>query len=219
MTRTIIVGAGGHGQVVADMLLRTGPRPDGFYDAAAGEIGPRVLDLLVFDELPADAHNVIVAIGDNAQRMKLFKSLAIPRRNIIRAIHPSAIVGYDVTYGAGCVFCAGVIVGIGSRIGVDVILNTGCSIDHHCTIGDHAHIAPGAHLAGNVTVGEGTLVGIGAAVLPGVTLGAWCTVGAGAVVLADIPDGITVVGVPAIPLRQDDVSTSSSKVSRRKART
>jgi len=52
-------------------------------------------------------------------------------------------------------------------------------------------------LAGNVEIGEGTLIGMGAAILPHVKIGKWCKIGAGAVVVKDVPDGRTVIGVPA----------------------
>jgi len=77
-----------------------------------------------------------------------------------------------------------------------------CRLGHHNVIGDYAHIAPGAHLGGDVTVGEGAFVCIGAAVAPQRTVGAWSTVGTGAAVIRDVPDGVTVVGVPAAPLRR-----------------
>jgi acetyltransferase-like isoleucine patch superfamily enzyme len=66
-------------------------------------------------------------------------------------------------------------------------------------IGAFVHIAPGTHLAGNVEIGAHSMLGVGASVVPGVRIGAGATVGAGAVVISDIPDGRTVVGVPARP--------------------
>jgi len=77
-------------------------------------------------------------------------------------------------------------------------------VDHDCRIGDFVHLAPGVRLAGEVTVGEGALIGIGASVLPGVCIGAWDVVGAGAVVTEDVAPGVTVVGVPARPLRKKE---------------
>ena len=83
--------------------------------------------------------------------------------------------------------------------------NSGAIVEHECIVGDFAHIAPGAVLSGNVHVGEGTLVGVGARVIPGIRIGAWATVGAGAVVIEDVPDGATVVGVPACVISTADV--------------
>ena len=91
----------------------------------------------------------------------------------------------------------GAIVNAQAKIGKHCILNTNSSVDHECVIGDFVHIAPGAVLAGNVEVGEGSLIGMGAVVLPHVKIGSWCKIGAGAVVIEDVPDGKTVIGVPA----------------------
>ncbi len=98
---------------------------------------------------------------------------------------------------------ANVVINIGAHIGNNVILNTACTVDHDCVIGAHAHIAPGVHLAGGVTVGEGTLMGIASAAIPGVSIGRWVTVGAGSVVIDNIPDGVTVTGLPARILKQE----------------
>jgi acetyltransferase-like isoleucine patch superfamily enzyme len=76
-------------------------------------------------------------------------------------------------------------------------------------IGDsnHRHSAPnmpiidqGLVYEGDVTIGAGSWISVGAAILPGVTIGKNCVVGANAVVTRDVPDGVTVGGVPARPL-------------------
>ena len=134
-----------------------------------------------------DHDAVIVGIGDNLARRRLFNLLARSRERFVTARHPSAVLSANAIVRHGSVVNAGVIVNAGTCVGSNVILNTGCSVDHHNVIGDHAHIAPGARLGGNVTIGQGTLVGIGAIVLPGLRIGAWSIVGAGAVVTRDMP--------------------------------
>jgi len=212
MVRVLILGAGGHAQVVADILLqayRAGAKckPIGFLDDDPTLIGTTIMGLPVLgtitqlDEFDHDA--VIVAIGDNRIRARIFKSVQARGERIANAIHPAAVLAPDVYLGHGVMICAGVVVNTSTMIGDDVILNTGCTVDHHNRIGNHAHIAPGVHLGGNVTIGEGTLVGIGAVVIPQCTIGAWSVIGAGSAVTKNIPAHSTAVGVPARVIKRN----------------
>ena len=206
MQRVLVLGAGGHAQVVADILLRAHEvgadcQPIGFLDDNPSLTGKAIMGLPVLgaiaqlDEFDHDA--VIVAIGDNRTRARVFESVRARGERIANAIHPAAVLAPDVHLGEGVMICAGVVVNTGTVICDDVILNTGCTVDHHNRIGNHAHVAPGVHLGGDVTIGEGTLIGIGATVIPQRTIGAWSVVGAGSVVSKDIPAYATVAGAPA----------------------
>jgi sugar O-acyltransferase (sialic acid O-acetyltransferase NeuD family) len=144
---------------------------------------------------------VIVAIGDNATRQRIFERLQSQGERFVVARHPSAVIGAGVQIGPGSMICAGVVVNPSSIIGANVILNTACTVDHHNHIGDHAHVAPGVHLGGDVTIGEGTLIGIGATVMPQRQVGTWSVVGAGALVYTDLPDRVVAVGMPAKVIR------------------
>ena len=210
--RAVLVGAGGHAQVVADILLRAHEAggdciPIGFLDDDPSLMGTVIIGLPVLgtiaqlDDVDHDA--VIVAIGDNRTRARVFESVRARGEQIVRAIHPAAVVAPDVRLGEGVMICAGVVVNTGTRIGDNVILNTGCTVDHHNRIGDHVHIAPGVHLGGEVSIGEGTLVGIGASVIPQRTIGAWSMVCAGSVVTKDIPAYATAAGSPARVIRRE----------------
>jgi sugar O-acyltransferase (sialic acid O-acetyltransferase NeuD family) len=207
--RVLVLGAGGHGQVVADALhcaARCGAQaePIGFLDDDPALEGALPLGLRVWGPLAALAatpHDaLILGIGSNAVRKRLYLALAERGERFVSAIHPTAVIGSGATLGCGTVVCAGAVINTGAHIGANVIINSGAIVEHHNRVGDHAHIAPGARLGGDVRVGEGTLVGLGAIVLPQQQVGAWCIVGAGAVVLHPVGDKLTVAGVPARPL-------------------
>jgi serine acetyltransferase len=112
-------------------------------------------------------------------------------------IAATGTVARDVELGPGTVVLEHAHVGPASRVGAGVIVNTSAVVEHDCTIGDGVHVAPGAVVLGGASVGARTLVGSGARILPGVVVGADVTIGAGGVVAAPVPDGRTVVGVPA----------------------
>lgn len=207
----LIVGAGGHAQVIADILLLLQKQdklyqPVGYLDDDPALAKQKFLGLAVLgtlnsiDGISHDA--IIIAIGDNRQRLRLFTKFSELGERFVTVCHPQTILAASADIDLGTMVCAGAVVNPGCIIGANAILNTSCSVDHHCCIGDHVHIAPGAHLGGNVSIGTGALVGIGATVMPGRQIGAWSIVGAGALVTDDVPDGQIVVGVPAKPFEK-----------------
>ena len=211
MVRVVVLGAGGHAQVVADILLQMSLAgesvlPIGYLDDNPRLVGSSFLGLPVLgqlSELSAIDHDVvIVGIGANQTRCDIFSALSAQGETFVVARHPRAIIASDVSIAAGSVVCAGVVVNPGSVIGANVILNTGCTVDHHNVIGDHAHVAPGVHLGGEVSIGEGTLVGIGSTIIPQRHVGVWSVVGAGSLVSKDVPDRSIAVGVPARVIRR-----------------
>lgn len=202
----LILGAGGHAQVVADILLRMRDAGEpvsiiGFLDDDQTLTGKFFLGLPVLGTLADRVHIahdfLIVAVGDNRTRAKIFQHCRREGSKFGLAKHPMAVMAQDVQVGDGSMICAGVVVNPQTTIGVNAILNTGCTVDHHSCLADHVHIAPGANMGGEVHVGEGALVGIGATVMPRRKIGAWSIVGAGSLVHEDVPDGAVVVGVPA----------------------
>ena len=205
MKRIAILGAGGHGQVVADILLAasaqgTSAEVLGFLDDNPCLAGVSILGLPVLGpiaDLPETrCDSAIVAIGDNRVRRRMCEFVRQLGLELVQAIHPRATVAADARLGPGVVVCAGAVIGTGSVVGDGALLNTCCSIDHHNVIAAYAHICPGSHLAGNVTVGMGAMIGMGSAVLPGRIVGEWAVVAAGSVVTKDVPAGSVAAGTP-----------------------
>jgi UDP-perosamine 4-acetyltransferase len=206
----VIVGAGGHGKVVLDILRAMDQhRIGGFLDADTNLAGSEISGVKVLGHvnlLPKlrqqKIRGAVIAIGDNRVRASYAKLVLDAKLELINAIHPSATLSPAATLGKNVVVCAGAIVCAEAKLGDSVIANTGCIIDHECEVGEACHICPGVVLAGRVRVGAGAMLGIGAKVLPCLNIGEHATIGAGAVVTRDVPPGVTVVGVPAHPMRK-----------------
>lgn len=202
MKRLAILGASGHGKVVADCAERCGWQSVVFFDDAWPQIQhsghwPVQGDGKVLTRELASFDGVLVAIGDNRTRQDKLRQLHQAGATLVTLIHPAASVSPFASLGVGSVVLAGVVVNVDARIGEGAILNSNASVDHDCVLGDAVHISPGAHLAGSVQVGDRGWVGIGAAVRQLVQIGHDAVVGAGAVVVKDVDAGVTVVGNPA----------------------
>jgi len=138
-----------------------------------------------------------VGIGSNHVREHVTAELIAAGLAAVEVVSPHAVVLPTAQLGEGCQLMPAAVVTSCASIGPGAIVNTNASVDHDSIVGPYVHIGPGAVLGGRVTVGARTLIGLGVRVLPGVTIGADVTVGAGAVVVNDVPDGATVMGVPA----------------------
>ena len=197
--RLLIIGASGHGRVVADVARHVGRWETIAY---LDDDVTKCNQSLVIVGRVSDSSNFIsdsdflVAIGDNAVREKIQKQLLAKGASMATLIHPYAIIGSDVSIGAGTVVMMGTVVNSGTNIGDGCIINTSSSIDHDNTIGDYVHISPGVRTAGNVSVGRGTWVGIGSVISNNVSITTDCVLGAGSVVVKDIQLRGTYVGVP-----------------------
>ncbi len=186
-----IIGASGHGRVVADIAKLNG------YD---------VIEFLDDDEnlkfcgsYPVVGNtrketegSVFVAIGNAEIRKKLSKD-----KIVVTMIHPDAVVADGVEIGEGTVVMAGAVINPGASIGKGCIINTCSSVDHDCIVGDYVHVSVGAHLCGTVSVGNNTWIGAGSTVSNNVSICGNCMIGAGAVVVQNIEEEGTYIGVPA----------------------
>lgn len=201
LNRLIIIGASGHGKVVADIAKQNGYEEIVFLDndpSICSCTGYKVLGSdTMADELEGD---VFIAVGNSAVRQELMRRES--GRVFPVLIHPSAVIAEDTEIGIGSVVMAGAVINPGVKIGKGVIINTSASVDHDCVIEDYVHISVGAHLSGTVMVGAATWVGVGAVVNNNINICGGCIIGAGAVVIKDIEEEGTYIGVPARKMRK-----------------
>lgn len=198
LNRLVIIGAGGHGKVVADIALKCGYKNIAFVDDnATGEcIGFQIVGTSeVLESLNDGKTDFIIAIGSNQIRKAIAGKFRV---NWVTLIHPSAQIGIDVKIGKGTVVMAGAVINISSKIGEHCIINSNAIVEHDNVIGNYVHISPGVSLGGLVSVGDNTHIGIGTTVKNNTAICGDCVIGAGAVVVKDINEKGTYIGVPAV---------------------
>lgn len=211
-TTVVVVGAGAHGQVIAEALIESKTRVVVFADDDPELRGKSVLNLPIVGSVleAAEAAGTesafIVAVGSNALRQSLQTRLDDLGVAIASAIHPFSYVAPSARIGPGTMVCPGAVVNTGTVIGRGVVLNSGSSIDHHSIVGDWSTIAPGARTAGQVNVGRRSYVCTGAVIGPRVTIGSDSVIAAGSVVLDDVPSNVMVAGTPSRITREIDAN-------------
>ena len=196
----LIVGAGGHGQVIAEALWRCwerdrAMRPLGYLDDDAALLGRKLVDVPVMGPIAALlGHREGVDPGCVADRDAA--PAGRPQVDVVGAGAPHRDHRQLAAGGQHAVAEAGVGADVDGHAGAaDALDQLGLVVGP--AGGDHVHLAPGVHMGGAVTVDEGALVGVGASVLPAGHVGAWSVVGGGACVTEPVAPGATVVGVPA----------------------
>jgi len=208
MTKELtILGASGHGKVIADIAEQLGYKVKFYDDAYPSKkniehwlIQGTCSDLVALNKTNTKLTNdVVVAIGNNEIRQKKIQLLQKNNFNIITLTHPNAVISPYASLASGTVVLAGAVVNAFAKIGVGCIINTSAVVEHDCSIDDFSHICPNAALAGGVSVGVKSWVGIGCQVKQLITIGDNCIIGAGSTVINNIPNNTIAYGSPALP--------------------
>lgn len=193
----IIIGASGHGKVIADIVIKSGDKVVGFLDDNI-EKGTLVSGIEVLGSVPDYVKwkncKFVIGIGDPYIREKIHDRMPV---NWYTAIHPTAVISsLDVEIGEGTVVMANAVINSGAKIGKHCIINTAAVVEHDNILEDYVHISPNVTLAGIVHVGKSTHIGVGACVKQLINIESDCIIGAGAVVVSNIKEKGTYVGIP-----------------------
>lgn len=200
--KVIIIGAGGHAKVIADIILKNNDELIGFLDDNIG-IGKKVIEKYsVIGKLndciqlynSDNSIKFIIGIGDNKIREKISKKYNLP---YYTAMHPTSTIGLGVKIKEGTAIMANTTINVNASIGKHCIINTGAIIEHDNEIEDFVHVSPNAAIAGTVKIGKRTHVGIGACIKNNISVCEDAIIGAGAVVVNNIEVKGTYMGIPA----------------------
>lgn len=193
MYKLVIIGAGGHGNVIADIAEMLGYSFIFWVDDMRLVKNFNIVVHKRTLHIPPNSR-IIIGIGNNQIREQISKQYV--EGCFINIFHNNSYISKSVKIGIGSVIMAGVSINSRATIGKHCILNTGCVVEHDCVIEDYVHLSPRSTICGNVTIGKSTWVGAGATVIQGIRIGDNVIIGAGAVIISDIPDCATVVGNP-----------------------
>lgn len=193
----VIIGASGHGKVIADTVLKSGDKVVGFLDDGVKK-GTQIVGFSVLGKTEdyknyADCEFVI-AIGDSYIREKIANELPV---KWYTAIHPTAVISsLDVEIGEGTVVMANAVINSSAKIGKHCIINTGAIVEHDNVLEDYVHLSPNVVLSGIVKVGKSTHIGAGSCTKQVLNIASDCVFGAGSVIVKDITESGTYAGVP-----------------------
>ncbi len=200
-------GAGGHAQVIAELMARNGDRLVALVDGAVVQSfmdgvpllrDAQALDIWLQARGEGPVLSAAVAIGRcGPDRMQSLQWLRARGMEAPALCHPLASISPSSTLGMGSQVLAFALVAAQARVGDACILNHKASVDHECVLEEGVHLAPGATLCGCVHIGKNVFVGAGAVVMPRLHVGENAVIGAGAVVTRNVPAGATVAGNPA----------------------
>jgi sugar O-acyltransferase (sialic acid O-acetyltransferase NeuD family) len=205
--RTIwIIGAGGLAKEMAWLAHASGLfQVRGFIDRVAGVpivVNGAALPVIAEANVPGLPLEDELALGAGDPALRHTLGLRYrDQRSFPNLFHPTVCgdhLGSDI--GSGNAFTANVVFTTSIRIGHFNLFNLATTIGHDCTIGDANVINPSANISGSVTIGNRVLIGTNATVLQGRRIGHDAIIGAASLVNKDVPDGLTVVGIPAKPL-------------------
>lgn len=215
----IIFGAGAQGKITLEVVNSAHPlveclvADDNLERVGQSLLGRRIISReQILRRARERELRMMVAIGNNPQRLRIAHELAEAGLQFATAIHPSAVVSPSAEIAPGCFIGPLAMIGCGARIGQHAIVNSGAIVEHDCTVDDGASVSPGARLAGRVQIGRGAFVGTGAVVNPRLSIGSQAIVGGGAVVTRSVPPGMLAYGVPAKPVRPVDADCDWQKL-------
>ena len=197
--KIVIIGAGGHGKVVANIAKLNGYKEILFLDDGGNNkingLYPVVGTTLEIEKYKD--FDFIVAIGNNQVRNKITTNLFYQSYKVVTLIHPTAVIDETVMIGLGSVVMANAVINAYAKLGKGCIVNTSATVDHDDVLEDYVHICPGAHVAGTTNIGYESWIGIGSSVINNIVVAPNCIIGAGSVITNNLIESGTYVGVPA----------------------
>lgn len=139
---------------------------------------------------------IVCALGDPFLRERYSRPLDDQGADFMN-LTPDLHCARGVTIAGGGIFERNTVIGADSHLGRFVLMHSFSVVGHDVTVGDYTTIGSFVFIGGGAQIGSHVTIFPHASILPGIKIGQGAVIGAGSVVIADVPDGITVMGNPA----------------------
>ena len=213
MKKIVLIGAGGFGREVAQMIEGINRREKryellGFLDDGkhfSSESNINGYPWLGDSNWILDHKDEIVCnctIGDASTKANIQRRLTERGVQFETIKATTAGVASHTEIGPGCVLYWDVGVSVNCKIGAGVLLNDGVKIGHDTIIGDYTSVMPGTGISGGCIVGEEVNIGGHVFIVPGKKVGDGARIAAGSVVFSNVKTRTTVLGNPAKRMRE-----------------
>ncbi len=203
--KLLIVGAGGHGKVCAEVAEKQGytvrfldERFPAIKAVEHWEVVGRTSDFSNFVE----SNQFFVAIGCNSTRNKITSELLTSNAQLVSLIHPKAQVSQYAQVGKGVLIGASAVVNGFSQLHLGCIVNTAAVIEHDVIVRAFTHISPGAIMLGASETGVQAWIGANAVVFPTIKVGAYTILGASSFTNKDLENKSIYAGCPAKRIKE-----------------
>ena len=144
--RLVILGAGGYGRTVADLVRQSGKYTQIlFLDDRFSEAVGTWDDFSCFIDAKTEFYP---AIGDNEKRILWLEKLAAAGCIVPTLVHRRACVSSEAVLSSGIVVLPMAVIGTGCTVQRGCIINCGAVIDHDCVLEEGVHVGLNAVVKG-----------------------------------------------------------------------
>lgn len=141
MKSLLILGAGGHGKVVAEVAADCGYQKINFLDDNAQNSIGKISDLERFNDTYTDC---FIGIGNNTLRLKLLEKAEAAGYTIPVLIHPTAYVSKTAVIEKGTIVEPHATINANTLVKKGSIVSVGAIVDHDVVLENAVHINAGA---------------------------------------------------------------------------
>tara|TARA_Y100001970_G_C14116293_1_gene793764 strand:+ start:539 stop:1198 length:660 start_codon:yes stop_codon:yes gene_type:complete len=157
--------------------------------------------------------NVVLAIGENITRKKIYEKLKNKNFSFPNIISNYANIADGTKIGHGNIIMPNTFINTNSKIGNFCILNSSSLLEHDCNISSFVNISPAAVICGGCKLDEGVFIGANSTIIQYLKIEKWSVVGSASTVIKNIKKNTLNLGSPSRKIKKIDMNYKVFKIS------